>query len=150
LFMWRSAPLRHEALRLEGRAGAGIEIRRILLLTRLGKLSRGMTLDQLVKDCGKVSGWKTAGVSLWDSVRHVLQTLIDDNLVMVGSRFMVTPRGREYLKDPFKWKVNEEENKEMEQRMFWNSIYDVFDRAYRRLKSKTPPEPDKGRAQSKR
>ncbi len=78
---------------LESRVDSGLEIRRILLLTRLRDVSKGMTMAQLVKDCGKVSGWNIPG-----------------------------------------------KTEELADNMFWKEIYDVFDKAYRRLrpKSQTP------------
>src|SRR5437879_9086263 len=92
---------------LESRVDSGLEIRRILLLTRLKDASKGMTLPQLVKDCGKVSGWNIPGKTAWEIVQHVVQTLIDDKLVSLGTKFVVTVRGREYLEEPLKWGIDE-------------------------------------------
>ena len=118
---------------MEGRAGSGIEIRRILLLTRLRNSNKGMTMSQLVKDCGKVEGWNLVGGSLWEEVRHVLQSLINDSLVAVKTRFLITAKGQEYLADPLKWQLKVETSEEKDQNLFWASIYDVFDRALARL-----------------
>lgn len=120
---------------LVGRAGPGIEIRRILLLTRLREKAKGMTMNQLVEDCGRVPGWNTRGDSLWESVRLVLQSLIDDRLVAAKARFGITEKGREYLEDPLKWRIEVETREELEERLFWKSILEVFDRAYSRLRS---------------
>jgi hypothetical protein len=122
---------------LESRVDSGLEIRRILLLTRLRDVSKGMTMAQLVKDCGKVSGWDIPGKTSWEVVQHVLQSLIDDKLVALGTRFVATVKGREYLEDPLKWRIDERTTEELADNMFWKEIYDVFDKAYHRLKSKT-------------
>lgn len=121
---------------MDGRADAGIEIRRILLLTKLRESVRGMTMDQIVMVCRKVPGWDITGISLWQGAREVLQTLINDQLVEVKTRFLITSKGRGYLDDPLKWKLNMETSEEMEKRLFWNSILEVFDRAFARLRSK--------------
>ncbi len=122
---------------MESRLDSGLEIRRILLLTRLREVSKGMTLPQLVKDCAKVSGWNIPGKTGWEVVRHVLQSLIDDKLVMLGTRFVATVRGREYLEDPLKWRIDERTTEELADNMFWKEIYDVFDKAYHRLRPKS-------------
>jgi len=122
---------------VESRLDSGLEIRRILLLTRLREVSKGMTLPQLVKDCAKVSGWNIPGKTGWEVVRHVLQSLIDDKLVMLGTRFVATVRGREYLEDPLKWRIDERTTEELADNMFWKEIYDVFDKAYHRLRPKS-------------
>ena len=122
---------------MESRVDSGLEIRRILLLTRLKDASKGMTLPQLVKDCGKVSGWNIPGKTAWEIVQHVVQTLIDDKLVSLGTKFVVTVRGREYLEDPLKWRIDERTTEELADNMFWKEIYDVFDKAYHRLKPKS-------------
>src|SRR5437879_358700 len=122
---------------LESRVDSGLEIRRILLLTRLKDISNDMTLPQLVKDCGKVSGWNVPGKTAWEIVQHVVQTLIDDKLVSLGTKFVVTVRGREYLEDPLKWRIDDRTTEELADNMFWKEIYDVFDKAYRRLKPKS-------------
>ena len=123
---------------MESRLDSGLEIRRILLLTRLKDAPKGMTLPQLVKDCGKVSGWNIHGKTVWEIVQHVVQSLIDDKLVALGTRFMVTVKGQEYLQDPLKWRIDEETTEELADNMFWKEIYDVFDKAYHRLRSKIP------------
>jgi hypothetical protein len=122
---------------LESRVDSGLEIRRILLLTRLRDVSKGMTMAQLVKDCAKVSGWDIPGKTGWEVVQHVIQSLIDDKLVALGTRFVATVKGREYLEDPLKWRIDERTTEELADNMFWKEIYDVFDKAYHRLKSKT-------------
>jgi hypothetical protein len=105
-------------------------------LTRLKDVSKGMTLPQLVKDCGKVSGWNVPGKTAWEIVQHVVQSLIDDKLVALGKKFVVTVRGREYLQDPLKWRIDARTTEELADDMFWKEVYDVFGKAYRRLKSK--------------
>ena len=97
-----------------------------------------MTLPQLVKDCAKVSGWNIPGRKPWEIVHQVVQTLIDDKLVALGTRFVVTVRGREYLEDPLRWRIDDRTTEELADNMFWKEIYDVFDKAYHRLKSKIP------------
>ena len=122
---------------MESRVDSGLEIRRILLLTRLRDVSKGMTMAQLVKDCAKVSGWDIPGKTGWEVVQHVLQSLIDDKLVALGTRFVTTVKGREYLEDPLKWRIDERTTEELADNMFWKEIYDVFDKAYHRLRSKS-------------
>jgi hypothetical protein len=122
---------------LESRVDSGLEIRRILLLTRLKDVSKGMTIAQLVKDCWKASGWDIPGKTGWEVVQHVLQSLIDDKLVALGTRFVATVKGREYLEDPLKWRIDERTTEELADNMFWKEIYDVFDKAYHRLRSKS-------------
>ncbi len=56
----------------------------------------------------------------------------------VGDRPVVTVRGRDYLEDPLKWRIDEKTTEELADNMFWKEIYDVFDKAYRRLRSKVP------------
>ena len=116
---------------------SGVEIRRIILLTRLRENSKGMTMKQLVRDCSKVPGWSVVGYSLWDGVRSVLQSLIDDKLVASRTRFLLTEKGREYLADPLKWRVEVETKEHLEESMFWKSILAVFDRAYSKLRAST-------------
>ncbi len=118
---------------MEGRAESGIEIRRILLLTRLRNSPKGMTMSQIVKDCGRIEGWNFANASLLEEVRQVLQSLINDSLVAVKTRFLITVKGEEYLADPLKWRLKVEASEEVEGRLFWSSIYDVFDRALVKL-----------------
>ncbi|TMI21966.1 hypothetical protein E6H31_03505 [Candidatus Bathyarchaeota archaeon] len=122
---------------MESRLDSGLEIRRILLLTRLKDVEKGMTMPQLVKDCGKVSGWNIPGKTAWEVVQHVVQSLIDDKLVELGTRFVATVKGHEYLADPLKWRIDERTTEELADNMFWKEIYDVFDKAYHRLKPKS-------------
>ena len=121
---------------MEGRTDSGLEIRRLLLLTRLRNASKGLTMPKLASDCEKVPGWKVPGKSSWDIVRMVLQSLLDDRLVSVKKNFELTTKGREYLQDPSKWQIDGRTTEDIEQRLFWESIYEVFDKAYRGLRSK--------------
>jgi len=121
---------------MEGRADSGLEIRRLLLLTRLRNASKGLTMQRFVNDCEKVPGWKVPGKTSSEIVRMVLQSLIDDRLVAVKKNFELTVKGREYLEDPLKWQIDGRTTEDIEQRLFWESIYDVFDKAYRGLRSK--------------
>ena len=66
----------------------------------------------------------------------ILQSLIDDRLVAVKRSFALTTKGREYLEDPLKWQIDGRTAADIEQRLFWESIYEVFDKAYRGLRSK--------------
>jgi len=122
---------------MEGIADSHLEIRRILLLTRLRTAPKGMTMEQIVKDCGKVSGWNIPGTSLWDVVKLVLQSLIDDRLAAARARFVLTAKGREYLEDPLKWQIDKRTTEDAEKKLFWSNIYEIFDRAYRKMRSKT-------------
>ena len=115
-------------------ADSGIEIRRILLLTKLRGSAKGMTMEQIIQVCQKVPGWNISGTKLWDGVRDVLQTLINDQLVDVKTRFLITTKGQEYLADPLRWKLNIETAGEVERRLFWKDIYEVFNKAYARLR----------------
>ncbi len=124
---------------MEGRADSGIEIRRILLLTRLQKSPRGLTMNQLVRDCSKVEGWNILGTGLWEGVRIVLQSLINDGLVALKTKFLITMKGRDYLADPLKWRLNVETAEEVERKLFWNSIYEIFDKALTRLRARSQP-----------
>jgi len=124
---------------MEGRADSGIEIRRILLLTRLQKSPRGLTMNQLVRDCSKVDGWNILGTGLWEGVRVVLQSLINDGLVALKTKFLITVKGRDYLADPLKWRLNVETAEEVERKLFWNSIYEIFDKALTRLRARSQP-----------
>ena len=128
---------------MEGRVNSGLEIRRLLLLTRLRNASKGLTMLKLVNDCNRVSGWKVAGKTSWEVVHMVLQSLIDDRLVAVKKRFELTTNGREYLEDPLKWQIDGRTTADIEQRLFWESIYEVFDKAYRGLRSKIRTGPVK-------
>jgi hypothetical protein len=121
---------------MEGRADSGLEIRRLLLLTRLRNASKGSTMMKLVNDCEKVLGWKVPGKTSWEIVHMVLQSLIDDRLVAVRKNFELTTKGREYLEDPLKWQIDGRTTEDIEQKLFWESIYEVFDKAYRGLRSK--------------
>jgi hypothetical protein len=96
-----------------------------------------MTMPQLEKDCAKVSGWNIPGKTSWEVVKEVLQSLIDEKLVALGTRFVATVKGSEYLEDPLKWRIDERTTEDLAEKMFWNEIYDVFGRAYRRLRSQT-------------
>ena len=91
---------------MEGRADSGLEIRRLLLLTRLRNSPKGLTMPRLVNDCEKVPGWKVPGKTSWEIVRMVLQSLLDDRLVAVKKNFELTTKGREYLEDPTKWQID--------------------------------------------
>jgi hypothetical protein len=124
---------------LESRVDSSLEIRRILLLTRLKDTPKGRTMPQLVKDCEKVSGWSIPGRTGFEVVQHVIQTLIDDKLIALGTKFVATLKGREYLEDPLKWRIDENTTEELADNMFWKEIYDVFDKAYHRLRPKTQP-----------
>jgi hypothetical protein len=121
---------------LESRLDSGLEIRRILLLTRLKDASKGKTMPQLVKDAEKVSGWNTPGQTGWQVVQHVIQSLIDDKLVALGTRFVMTVKGREYLEDPLRWRIDETTTEELADNMFWRDISEIFGKAYHRLRSK--------------
>ena len=121
---------------MEGRTDSGLEIRRLLLLTRLRNASKGLTMPKLASDCEKVPGWRIPGKSSWDIVRTVLQSLLDDRLVSVKKNFELTTKGRDYLQDPSKWQIDGRTTEDIEQRLFWESIYQVFDKAYRGLRSK--------------
>ncbi len=121
---------------MEGRADSGLEIRRLLLLTRLRNASKGLTMQRLVNDCEKVPGWTVPGKTSSEIVRMLLQSLIDDRLVAVKRNFELTVKGREYLEDPLKWQIDGRTTEDIEQRLFWESIYEVFDKAYRGLRSK--------------
>jgi len=128
---------------MEGRADSGIEIRRLLLLTRLRNASKGLTMQKIVTDCEKVPGWNVPGKTSWELVRMVLQTLIDDRLAILKANFELTTKGRDYLEDPSKWQIDSRTTKDIEQKLFWESIYEVFDKAYRGLRSKIKTGPVK-------
>ncbi len=121
---------------MDGRAESGLEIRRILLLTRLRTSAKGMTVAQITKDAARVEGWKVSGTPISESVRAVLQSLIDDKLIAVKDRFRISARGREYLEDPLRWRINVGSVEEVERKLFWNNIYAIFDKALARLRSK--------------
>lgn len=97
-----------------------------------------MTMEQIVMVCRKVPGFNLAGATLWQGAREVLQSLINDKLVAVRTRFSITLKGQEYVADPLKWKLNVETTEEVERRLFWNNIYEIFDRALARLRTKSP------------
>jgi hypothetical protein len=98
---------------------------------------------KLVNDCDKVPGWKVPGKTSSEVVRTVIQTLLDDRLVDLKKSFELTMKGRDYLEDPLKWQIDGGTTKDIEQRLFWESIYEVFDRAYRGLRSKIKTGPVK-------
>lgn len=122
---------------MENGIDSGLEIRRLLMLTRLKGASKGMTMPQIVRDCEKVSGWTIPGETSFEVVRQVLQTLIDDKLVALGTKFVATVKGHEYLEDPFRWRIDQKTTEELADSMFWKEIHEIFDRAYRKLRSKT-------------
>ena len=128
--------LAHEEWPMEGRADSGLEIRRLLLLTRLRNTPNGLTMPKLVNDCENVPGWNVQGKTSSEIVRMVLQSLLDDRLVSVKKNFELTTKGREYLQDPSKWQIDGRTTEDIEQKLFWDSIYQVFDKAYRGLRSK--------------
>jgi hypothetical protein len=128
--------LAYEEWPMEGRADSGLEIRRLLLLTRLRNTPNGLTMPKLVNDCEKVPGWNVQGKTSSEIVRMVLQSLLDDRLVSVKKNFELTTKGREYLQDPSKWQIDGRTTEDIEQKLFWDSIYQVFDKAYRGLRSK--------------
>lgn len=132
----RSRQLAHEESLVEGRVGSGLEIRRLLLLTRLRNASKGLTMMKLVNDCERVPGWKMPGKTSWQMVQMVLQSLIDDRLVAVKKNFELTVKGRDYLEDPIKWQIDGRTTEDIEQKLFWDSIHEVIDKAYRGLRSK--------------
>ena len=121
---------------MEGTIDSGLEIRRLLLLTRLRNASNGLTMRKLVTECEKVPGWNIAGKTSWELVRTILQSLIDDRLAIVKKNFELTTKGRDYLADPSKWRIEGRTTEEIEQKLFWDSIYEVFDKAYRGLRSR--------------
>lgn len=100
-------------------------------------------MPKLANDCEKVPGWKVPGKTSWEIVRMVVQSLLDDRLVAVKKNFELTAKGREYLEDPLKWQIDGRTTEDIEQRLFWDSIYDVFDKAYRGLRSKIKTGPAK-------
>ena len=112
-----------------------------MLLTRLRNATKGLTMARLVDDCDKVPGWKVPGKTSSEIVRTVIQSLIDDRLVDLKKSFELTMKGREYLEDPLKWQIDGRTTEDIEQRLFWESIYEVFDKAYRGLRSKIKTGP---------
>ena len=128
---------------MEGRADSGLEIRRLMLLTRLRNATKGLTMVKLVNECDKVPGWKVPGKTSSEVVRTVIQTLLDDRLVDLKKSFELTMKGRDYLEDPLKWQIDGRTTEDIEQRLFWESIYEVFDKAYRGLRSKIKSGPVK-------
>jgi len=98
---------------------------------------------KLANDCDKVPGWKVPGKTSSEVVRTVIQTLLDDRLVDLKKSFELTMKGREYLEDPLKWQIDGRTTEDIEQRLFWESIYEVFDKAYRGLRSKIKTGPVK-------
>ena len=119
---------------MTGSPHSSLEIRRILLLARLRSAPKGMTMQQLVRDCGKVTGWCRPGETAWEVVRLVVQSLIDDGLARMTSRFVLTAKGREYIGDPLKWRIDDRTTEEVGKALFWDAIYSVFDKASRRLR----------------
>ncbi len=131
---------------LTGNIDASFEIRRILLLTHLSSTVRGRTLEQLVKECEKVVGWCGTGKTIREVVLVVVQSLIDDGLVALTRRFLLTSKGRDYLKDPSKWHIDGPISEDIGERtMFWtaiySSIYETVDRVVRRIRSGNVPSP---------
>src|SRR5437764_12877145 len=119
---------------MEGRADSGIEIRRILLLTRLQKSPRGLTMNQLVRDCSKVDGGNILGTGLWEGVRIVLQSLINGGLVALEPEFLVTRTGRAHLADPSQRRLHVDAAAELETKRFWNSIRQILPNDLPRLR----------------
>lgn len=119
---------------MTGNVRSSLEIRRILLLTRLRSAPKGMTMQQLVRDCGRVAGWCGAGETAWEVVRMVVQSLIDDGLAAMTSRVVLTAKGRHYVGDPLKWRIDNRTTEEAEKDLFWDTIHAVFDKAARRLR----------------
>ena len=68
-----------------------------------------------------------------------MQSLINDGLVAVKTKFLITMKGRDYLADPLKWRLNVETTQEVERKLFWNSIYEIFDKALTRLRARSQP-----------
>ena len=93
-------------------------------------------MPQIVKDCARVSGWDIPGKTSSEVAQEVVQSLIDDKLVALGAKFGATIKGLEYLEDPLKWRIDERTTEELADNMFWKEIYDVFDKAYHKLKSR--------------
>ncbi len=122
---------------MTGRIDSGLEIRRILLLALLRSALRGRTLGQLVKDCGKIASWPMAGKTGKEVVLLVVQSLIDDGLLALRQRFIVTVKGREYLEDPSKWQIERGNSEYMEdKRMLWKAVYSKVNSAVRQVQSK--------------
>ncbi len=124
---------------MTGKIDPSIEIRRIILLSRFGSTGRGRTLGQLVRECEKVAGWRVTGKTGREVVLIVLQNLIDDGLVAVKDRFVLTAKGHDYLQDPLKWRFDEPTTEDTDQpAMFWNAIhsiiYETVDRVVRRIR----------------
>ncbi len=124
---------------MTGKIDPGVEIRRIILLSRFGSAGRGRTLGQLVRECEKVAGWRATGRTAREVVLIVLQNLIDDGLVAVKDRFVLTVKGHDYLQDPLKWRIDEPTTKDTDQpALFWNAIhsiiYETVDRVVRRIR----------------
>lgn len=96
-----------------------------------------MTMPQIVKDCSRVSGWNAPGRTGSEVAQEVLQSLIDDKLVALGTKFGATIKGLEYLDDPLKWRIDDRTTEELADNMFWKEIHDMFDKAYRLLRPKS-------------
>src|SRR2546430_2987870 len=121
---------------MEDWTDSGVEIGSLLVLTRLRTGPSRLTMPNLVNNCEKVPGWKVPGTVSSEIVRIVLQSLIDDRLVALKKNFELTTKGRDYLEDPTKWQIDGRTTQDIEQKLFWESIYEVFDKAYRGLRSK--------------
>lgn len=97
-------------------------------------------MQQLVRDCMKVRGWCKAEETAWEVVRMVVQSLIDDGLAAMTSRVVLTAKGRHYVGDPLKWRIDNRTTEEVEGDLFWDAIRAVFDKAARRLRLRDPSE----------
>jgi hypothetical protein len=92
---------------------------------------------KLANDCENVPAWNVPGKTSWDLVRMALQSLLDDRLVAVKTNFELTTKRTENI-----WRmlqsgqIDGRTTEDIEQRLFWESIYEVFDKAYRGLRSK--------------
>lgn len=91
-------------------------------------------MQQLVRECEKVTGWCNAGETVWEVVRLVVQSLIDDGLAEMTSKVVLTAKGRDYVADPLKWRIDDRTTEEVEKVLFWDTILSVFDKAARRLR----------------
>src|SRR5437660_11329541 len=104
---------------MEGRADSGLEIRRLLLLTRLRNAPTGLTMPKLDNDCEKVPGWKVPGNVSSEMVRLLLQSLIDNRLIELKKNLELTTKGRDDLEDPTKWQMDVRTTQDIEQKLFW-------------------------------
>src|SRR2546428_8659490 len=114
-----------------GVVDSSIELRRILLLTLLRDAGKGLTMQQLVGECGSVPGWNVTGTTRWDVVRLVLQSLIDEGLVAVEGRVVLTTRGAEEFEKPLKVRSCWGAIKEVEWQVVLGSVYEksVYERS---------------------